>query len=516
MHDASEPRRQDQYRILFERSADAILIIDGDRFIDCNQATVDMLRCKDRAELLQTHPSELSPEFQPDGRRSFEKANEMIAIAFEHGSHRFEWDHRRADGEVFPVEVLLTTVPQDDKVLLHVVWRDITERKSLEEELRHAQKMEAIGRLAGGVAHDFNNLLVAIIGYAGMLENELEGDERQAGFAARISEAARRAADLTSQLLSFGRKQVLEPVALDLDVKLEDLACMLRRLIGEHVSLRIEHTADCATVRADASRIEQMLMNLVANARDAMPDGGVVTIRTATVDVSDPADRGLAPGRYVSLCVSDTGIGMSPDVAARAFEPFFTMKERGQGTGLGLASVYGTVKQSGGDVQLSSAKGRGTTIEILLPITEERPLPPAPADRGVTASTCHSGQTILVVEDEGIVAGFVRQALSERGFHVLEAPNGAIALRKVSSSPEPIDLVLTDVVMPVMSGPEMARHLLRDRADLPVLFMSGYTDDTLTDHGFDAESVNLLRKPFSPSELLAAIERCLDAIESGS
>jgi len=267
----TERNRTDQYRALFEQSADAILIIDGVRFVDCNQATVDMLRHRDKQELLETHPSELSPPTQPDGRDSFEKANEMIAIAFERGSHRFEWDHKRADGEVFPVEVLLTPVPDADGTKLHVVWRDITDRKQLESQLRQAHKMEAIGNLAGGIAHDFNNLLVAINGNADLLQDELGDNPDLLDLTRQIRRAGERAAELTHQLLAFSRKQVLKPVVLDFNTVLSDVNKLLDRLIGENIQVVAHPSPTPVVARADSGQIEQVLMNLATNARDAMP-----------------------------------------------------------------------------------------------------------------------------------------------------------------------------------------------------------------------------------------------------
>jgi PAS domain S-box-containing protein len=512
-HDApregqTEPERKDRYRELFERSADAILIIDGDTFIDCNEATVRMLRYRDKAELLQTHPSELSPEFQPDGRRSYDKANEMMAIAFEWGSHRFEWDHRRADGEVFPVEVLLTAVPEGDKFILHVVWRDITDRKRLEEELRHAQKMEAIGQLAGGIAHDFNNLLVVIVGYADLLAARAEERPELQQHLREIHRAADRATTLTAQLLAFSRKQVLKPEVIDLNVVLAELGQMLRRLIGEHIRVAFQCRDGSVFVKADPGQIEQVILNIATNSRDAMPEGGTLTIGTSRVRLDETDSLGLPPGDYAALRITDTGVGMSAEAAMRAFDPFFTTKERGRGTGLGLASVYGIVKQSGGDVRISSRVNAGTTVEVLLPWTDEHPALDA-RSAPPRAARHHGEGTVLVAEDEPAVAGLIRRVLLQQGYRVREACNGAEALKLAEKERFRFDLLLTDVVMPVMSGPELVRRLRETRPDLPVLFMSGYTDDALAEHGFKMEDVDLLRKPFSPAQLVARVREFL-------
>ena len=491
---------KDRYRELFERSADAILVIDGDTFIDCNEATVRLLRYRSRAELLQTHPSELSPEFQPDGRPSFTKANEMIALAFEKGSHRFEWDHVRADGEVFPVEVLLTAVPQGGRSVLHVVWRDITDRRQLETELRHAQKMEAIGKLAGGISHDFNNLLVAIIGHAALMRDELEELPDLQEQAQSILRAAERAAELTSQLLAFSRKQVMKPEVLDLGAAVTNGESMLRRLIGEDIRLSFACSQTSCFVKADPGQIEQVMFNLVANARDAMPGGGSLTVSLSRLAADSVGGLRIGPGEHVSLRISDTGGGMSEDTLARAFEPFFTTKDRGHGTGLGLASVYGIVKQSGGDVRISSRLEEGTTVEVVLPCTDERPSRPVDPVSVEETDGERSGR-MLIVEDEPMVAELVRRVLQADGYEVQQASNGGEALDLANSAERPFDLVITDVIMPVMSGPELVQFLRRERPEQGVLFMSGYPDDALARQGCDIEAVDLLREPFTPTAL---------------
>ena len=333
----------DPYRELFERSADAILIIEGETFVDCNDAAVEMLRYSSKEEVLQTHPSELSPPFQPDGRPSFEKANEIIAFAFEKGSQRFEWDHLRADGEVFPVEVLLTAVGEADRRTLHVVWRDITERKLLEAKLRQSQKMEAIGKLTGGIAHDFNNLLVVLLGHSDLLAQKLAGRPDELEHVEVIRSAGERAADLVRQLLAFGRKQQLLPTVVDLNELVDSTRKLLDRLIGEDVTLVTRGGERPVPVVADRSQLEQVLLNLAANARDAMPGGGELRLETSVVRVTDrDAARGAAvsAGEYGRILVADSGVGMEPYVAAKAFDPFFTTKEAGRGSGLGLSLIH--------------------------------------------------------------------------------------------------------------------------------------------------------------------------------
>ena len=502
----------DTYRALFEQSADAILIIDGDTFVDCNQATVDMLRYGSKQELLRTHPSELSPPTQPDGRDSFDKANEMIAIAFERGSHRFEWDHKRADGEVFPVEVLLTAIPRGDRSILHVVWRDITERKRLEQQLRQTQKLEAIGMLAGGIAHDFNNLLVAILGNAELLALEAQGRPELQELVVEIRRAAERAADLTHQLLTFSREQVVQRRNIDLNAILLGLDKLLGRLIGEDVELVTRPWRSELVIHADPGQMEQVVVNLVTNARDAMPDGGTLTLATREV-VLDQAGSTVAgvpaPGIYAELTVTDTGSGMSAEVAKRAFEPFFTTKDVGRGTGLGLSTVYGILKQSNGTVTLQSKLGRGTTVRVLLPVVPGAALV-LEAARTPGPTAAGGAETILVVEDEPAVADLVARVLEQNGYRVLLATNGREALEQIEHHRQRIDLVFTDAVMPQMGGVELAAHLRELGAAPRVLMTSGYIDRSRTRVTYLDQAAELLKKPFTPQDLLRKVREVLD------
>jgi PAS domain S-box-containing protein len=504
----------DRYRALFEQSADAILIIDGETFVDCNQATVDMLRYNNKQELLETHPSELSPPTQPDGRDSYEKANEMIAIAFEQGSHRFEWDHKRAGGEVFPVEVLLTPVPDPGGTKLHVVWRDITERKQLESQLRQAQKMEAIGKLAGGIAHDFNNLLVAINGNAELLQDELDGNSDLLDMTRQIRWAGERAAELTRQLLAFSRKQVLRPTVLDLNEILSDVHKLLGRLIGEDVRLITQPAQSPVLLKADTGQIEQVLINLATNSRDAMPGGGTLTIGVEAHRLEPERANGLLSlesGDYVRLTVEDTGEGMDESTKNRAFEPFFTTKGPGQGTGLGLSTVYGIVKQSGGEVILHSEPGQGTRVEVWFPLTDE-----APARKpDLTAHTGEGGsETVLVVEDESTVSTLVYRLLSRQGYRVMMSRNGLEALDLYEARAGEIDLILSDVVMPQMGGAELVRRLRENGHDPLVIFASGYSDSAYGSPDQLGEHAGFLQKPYSPRELLHTVRAVLDRAKS--
>ena len=447
---------------------------------------------------MQTHPSELSPEFQPDGRRSFEKANEMMAIAFERGSHRFEWDHVRADGEVFPVEVLLTAVPRDGGHALHTVWRDITDRKRLENELRHAHKMEAVGKLAGGIAHDFNNQLVGILGFAELLASQLQDRPDLLEHVLEIHRAGSRAASLVKQLLVFSHKQVSQPAVVDLDATVGGLMSMLRQLIGEDVELVLESLHQQLPIRIDPGEVEQIVLNLAANARDAMPRGGTLTLALSRSDEE--------AGETARLEISDTGVGMDPDTLARAFDPFFSTKGLGRGTGLGLSTVYGLVTRAGGKITARSELGRGATFEVVLPLDGEE-LDEVSAPSAPTGEPERREGHILVVEDEPIVARLAREVLGAAGYRISERRNGKEALELLRR--QAFDLVLSDVIMSEMSGPEMVKELRALGRSQRVLFMSGYTDDRLVAHGFDPENVPLLRKPFTASALLESVRVAL-------
>lgn len=501
----------DPYRELFERSADAILIIDGGAFVECNEATVRMLRARDREHILQTHPSELSPPFQPDGRDSFTKANEMIAIAFEQGSNRFEWDHVRADGEVFPVEVLLTAVPREGRQILHVVWRDITERRELEDRLRLAQKMEAVGRMAGGIAHDFNNLLVAIMGNSDLLAESLAGDPDQLACVDEIQGAAHRAAALVRQLMAFSRKQDVQATVVDVPAALRDLENILHRLLDERYSLELRLCTEPVRILAGLGQLEQIVINLVTNARDAMPSGGELTVELRRVEVSSASmwvDVELRSGTYAAISVADHGHGMSPEVTRRAFDPFFTTKEIGKGTGLGLATVYAIAKHSGGGVEIQSDVGRGTTVRVFLPVTSDHV---EDDGKGLVAPPELRGtETVLVVEDELAVATLVVRVLRAAGYRVLLAKDGLEALDVFGASAVPIDLVVTDVVMPRLGGVDLVRRLRTAAYQGAVLMSSGYTNDEM-EHAADISSgIDMLEKPFTTAELLSRVRAALE------
>ena len=387
---------------------------------------------------------------------------------------------------------------------------DVSDRKKLEEQLRQAQKMEAVGRLAGGIAHDFNNLLMVIQGHAELLTDRMKPGESLRRNAEQIQEASQRATSLTRQLLAFSRKQMLAPVVLNVQAVVSDMGKILRRLIGEDVELVTVNAPDLKRVKADRSQIEQVIMNLAVNARDAMPRGGKLTIETTNVEFDDSYSRApvvLMPGRYVMLAVTDNGCGMDADTQAHIFEPFYTTKEKGKGTGLGLATVYGIVKQSGGYVWVYSEIGRGTTFKIYLPSVEEE-VAPREIQKAV-ASLPRGTETVLLVEDEEGVRELAKEYLESCGYKVLVAQNGQAAIDLVSKHSGPIDLIMTDIVMPGLSGSDLAKKVQSLRPDIRVVYMSGYTDQAIIHHGILSSDVLLLQKPFTMSTLAHKLREAL-------
>ena len=426
-------------------------------------------------------------------------------------NQRIEITGLRRDGREIPVELTITPVRLGGAWLFSAFLRDISERKLLEAQLRQAQKMEAVGRLAGGIAHDFNNLLTAIIGYTDLALADLrEGDPMRQDME-EILRAAHRAAGLTRQLLAFSRQQVLAPRVLDLNDVVQSVDKMLRRLVGEDIELQSVLAPGLGRVKADPGQLEQVIVNLAVNARDAMPTGGKLTIETANVEMGETRGRDLATvpaGRYVMLAITDSGTGMDEETKARIFEPFFTTKQQGKGTGLGLATVYGIVKQSGGFIWVYSEPGHGTTFKIYLPRVEGAADALAPPVG--TAAVPRGTETVLIVEDEAAVRALAKTALARKGYRVLEAANGGEALLLCESERSPIHLLVTDVVMPGLGGADLARRLAPLRPDMKVLFISGYADQAAARHGTIEPGAAYLEKPFSLDALARKVREVLD------
>lgn len=424
----------------------------------------------------------------------------------------------RKDGSKRSVDVSVSLIKDNygNPIGFRGIVRDITERKKaeremaeLQEQLRQAQKMEAIGQLAGGIAHDFNNALTLIRTCSQLALMELkEGDPLREKFE-MINKATEQSANLTRQLLAFSRRQVMEMKVIDLNNLIREMDKMLRRVIGEDIELVNILATDLGRVRVDPGQMEQVILNLAVNARDAMPQGGRLTMETANVDLDETyvnGHVGVTPGRYIRLCVSDTGVGMKPEVKKRIFEPFFTTKEKGKGTGLGLATVYGIVKQSGGYIWVYSEPGLGAAFKIYLPRVDA----PLEEEKAVSKEMPKGGETILVVEDERDVRSLIVQILRKQGYKVLTAASGREAYEVCAQLKGKIDLLLTDVVMPGMSGRDLAEKLLVWQPKMKVLYMSGYTDDTMIRYGVLEEGINFIQKPFSMEALSQKVRRVLD------
>ena len=436
-------------------------------------------------------------------------AHKPFILLTGHGSGALDEEASR-EGAADYVEKHMVTAHLERSIRYALrTWQSARQLLDRDEQLRQAQKMEAIGRLAGGVAHDFNNLLTAIIGYTEAIGERGDVDELTRRDVSHIRKAADRAAALTRQLLAFSRKQFLHPTILDLNETASGMLQMLPRVIGDHITTTVLLAGDLARVKADASQMEQVLVNLVLNARDAMATGGRMTIETSNVALTEPRLRAenltLSAGDYVVLAVTDTGSGMDAATRAQAFEPFFTTKPKGKGTGLGLATVYGIVQQSGGGISLDSAPGRGTTVRVYLPATRAAATQAAPEPPPIR--DCAGTETILLVEDNDAVRDLTARALRRRGYTVHEARDAHEAVEWVAKADVTPHLLLTDVMMPGSSGPNLANRLLQHNPRLRVLYLSGYSDDPTAVHG----DLPLLQKPFTPAALAERVRATLDA-----
>lgn len=475
--------------------------------LDVNPALLKMLGYSSPKELVGKHLGEL----YADAQHWFELADHLRAAAPFRGLI-FQW--KRKDDTETTVRVSGRAVSNGAKEKTFELFaEDVTERRALEEQLRQSQKMEAVGRLAGGIAHDFNNLLMVISGYSEFLLDRLGPEPALRGPAQEIAGAAGRATSLTRQLLAFSRKQMLAPKILDLSSVVSENMKMLRRVIGEDIELVMNSAAGLGTVRADAGQIEQVIMNLAVNARDAMPAGGKLTIETSNVSLDEEYARlhaPLTPGNYVMLAISDTGAGMDAETQSHIFEPFFTTKGP-KGTGLGLSTVYGIVKQSGGYIWVNSGPGRGTTFRIYLPRVGDALQPAAQVATPVETVPAQRGtETILLVEDEANLRYLARQFLEKQGYKVIEAADGAVAMQIAVAHERVIHLLLTDVIMPGMNGRELAQRISEIRPNTKILYMSGYTENVIGHNGMLDEGVHLLQKPFTLHELSTRVRAVLD------
>ena len=513
-HRATEALRESKETIqaLIEGSPLAIVTFDPEgRITSWNPAAERMFGWNATEAIGRFHP--IVPENKRDEFLRF-RDRAMRGEVFTD----VEVTRRRKDGS--PVDISFSTAPLTDSkgriTGIMSIISDVTHERRMEEQLRRAQKMEVVGRLAGGIAHDFNNLLTAVTGYSELLLSRVgESDPALRRDLEEIKKAGDRAASLTQQLLAFSRRQVLQPRVLDLNAAIADTEKMLRPLVGEDIELVTVLDPGLWRVKADPGQIDQVLTNLVVNARDAMPGGGRITIGTSNAVVGEmevPRYVPAPPGPYVMLSVSDTGCGMDEEIRSHLFEPFFTTKEVGKGTGLGLSTVYGIVKQSGGYIWARSRPGLGSTFRICLPRVDEA-LPAAAAAGTEEGRVFPPGgrETVLLVEDEPMVRELVREILAGKGYPVLEASNGTEAILLCDGHPGPVHLLLTDVVMPGMSGKELARRLVKSRPEMKVIFMSGYAEEVIADQGVLDAGTAFIKKPFSPGVLARKIREVLDA-----
>ena len=501
-------RSEARYRSLVQSAAYGIYCSNPEgRFLDVNSALVTMLGYKSSEEVLALDPK----------RDVFVDASELANLmqGFSAGVrlNNVEVRWKRKDGKVITARLSgrVVNAPDETVEVLEIIAEDVTEQRVLENQFRQAQKMEAVGRLAGGVAHDFNNLLTVISGYTEVLLERTDADHDLYPKIQAIHQATERATGVTRQLLAFSRKQMLELKVVDLNAIVTEMERLLRPLIGEDIGLHTKLTRDLGRTRADAGQIEQVIMNLVVNSKDAMPHGGKITIQTANANLhKDDLGREhsyIHPGAYVVLSVSDTGQGMDKETQARIFEPFFTTKEKGKGTGLGLSTVYGIVKQSGGYILLESQPGQGTTFRIYLPRVEEA----ADTVTRMQVSQRENGgsETVLLVEDESSVRQLVRETLEAHGYRILEAENGEEALRIANTSSEHIDMLITDVVMPGMSGRELSARLCASHPQTKLLYLSGYTEDAIVHEGVIEPGTAFLQKPFTLQMLARKVREVL-------
>ena len=471
------------------------------RFLEVNEVAIEHYGYS-RDEFLGMRITDIRPP------QDVPLVEDAVAVPKDGLRHFGTWTHRTKDGRLITVDVAAHDLDFQGRRGRLVVANDISEQKELEAQLQQSQKMDAIGRLAGGVAHDFNNLLGVIIGYGERLLRRLPSPERRE--IGEVLKAAEHAASLTRQLLAFSRRQVLKPRVLDLNAIVGEMDAMLRRIIGEDIDLVTVLQDGLGHVKADPGQIQQVVMNLAVNARDAMPKGGRLTIETGNTELDESyssAHLAVRPGRYVMLAVTDTGTGMDAATQARIFEPFFTTKEAGKGTGLGLSTVFGIVKQSEGDVWVYSERLRGTTFKIYLPRVDD-----VMEERAPTAESPSGGsETVLLVEDADSLRELGREILEENGYTVIEASSGTAALEALARHTGPLDLVLTDLVMSGMSGRELAEQITRMRPGTKVLFMSGYTDDALGHHGVLESGTAFVEKPFTIDGLLRKVREVLES-----
>ncbi len=498
-------KSESMFRLLFSNTPLPMWVFDTEtlQFLQVNEATTKQYAYSEDEFRRMT-----VRDVRPDGDSASFQAH--VGEWKRDGRHHGHWQHMKKDGKRFEVEEISHKLEYAGRSVRLVVAQDVSERQLLEGQLRQAQKMEAIGRLAGGVAHDFNNLLMVIKGHTELLLNVLPPADHVTRKIEQIDRSADRATGLTRQLLAFSRMQVLQPRAMNLNSIVEEMGKLIPRLIGEDIELLVRCSADLGTIRADASQMEQIIMNLAVNSRDAMPKGGRFMIETSNIELDHyyrEAHPVVQPGKYVLLAVSDTGTGMDAETQAHIFEPFFTTKEQGKGTGLGLATVYGVVKQSGGFIWVYSELGKGTTFKIYLPRVDE-PAASVPVVH-IPSSLARGTETVLLAEDEEDVRDVAREFLESAGYTVLQAPGGQAALEIAAAHQGAIDLLVTDMVMPGISGQELARQMRTLRQGIRVIYMSGHSEHAAGEAAKCDAAAAVLTKPFSRTVLLRTVRDIL-------
>jgi PAS domain S-box-containing protein len=509
LRQASESR----YRRLVENVNDAIITNDPEgRLMFANRRFRDWFGLGDRD--IRGMPLEdwVAPEWREAVRQ-----DQRRRASGKPASEHLEYEGIRANGTRIWIDALITTVNEGARITgTQSALRDVTERKKLEAQYLQSQKMESVGRLAGGVAHDFNNLLTVINGYSELLDSKVGGDGQLQEMVRQIRHAGQRAAELTAQLLTFSRRQAAQPKPIDLNTVVEESQKMLQRVVGEDVQVETNLSTGLGMILADAGQMHQVLMNLVVNARDSMPDGGTLTIETRNVEPAEgltmPSQE-APPGRCVCLTVSDTGTGMTEEIRQRIFEPFFTTKEKGRGTGLGLATVQGIVRQTGGGIVVESEPGLGTTFDIYFPRTEAGEAPPR---TDTTAATTRGSETVLLVEDQAAVRQLTEEMLRSQGYNVLSAGSSAEAIALAGRHKGTIHLLITDVILPHMNGRVLSETLQSERPEMTVLYISGYSDEVVERRGVFGSEVAYLAKPYTADALAAKVREALGARKARS
>ncbi|MBU0960561.1 MAG: cache domain-containing protein [Proteobacteria bacterium] len=504
-------RSENRFRSLFEKSADARLIIEGKHVIDCNEAAVKMIRGTSKEDVLQKNPAQLSPEFQPDGRKSADKTDEIFSFINEKENYRFLWQFTRMDGEEFPAEVELTPIPYDGRKIIHVLWRDMTHQKEIEEQLVQAQKMEAIGTLSGGIAHDFNNILSAIFGYTELAELQVKDNPKLANNLNEVLQAAKRARELVKQILTFSRRAEQEKQPLQISLIVKEALKLLRSSIPTTINIKTNIVSQ-ATVLADPTQIHQIVMNLCTNAYHAMrAKGGILAVSLTEMEMfpgEQLSEIDLASGKYLRLEVTDTGTGMDEKIRKKIFEPYFTTKGAGEGTGLGLAVVHGIVTSHNGQIHVYSEPGHGTTFNVYLPIVAKQQ-----SEATVTAGKekiTRGSERIMFVDDEEKLNNVANDFFSVYGYTIDTFTDPLLALENFAAQPGVYSLVITDMAMPSMTGEEMAKKMMVMQPDLHVILCTGYSETINKEKAEEAGFRRYFQKPVVMSRLVKSVREILD------